>query len=247
MKKNRLSVAGGIAILSSVVLVGGAMALVSSPASAKSGINWQHVWRTEIKPRADKRYYTKTKANAIFARTSALANYYSKTEADARYAFKSDLGNYYTKAQSDAKYAPFPAVIRGTYSILDVATAVGQTFGDNISFGVTLSAAPTAHYIPAGGTVPAGCSGTPAAPNASPGNLCVFEGHTLNTTAVGVYGIDGAAPALGVSNPFGAGVYANSAAAGNVYAWGSWAVRPTALSASKVPASPHRGGGGFIR
>ena len=127
MNKIRMGVTGGLAILCSVVLVAGAAALVSSPASAKSSINWQHVWKTEIKPRADKRYYTKTKANAIFARTSALANYYSKTEADARYALKSDLGNYYTKAQSDAKYAPFPSVIRGTYTAVGVVAAASGT------------------------------------------------------------------------------------------------------------------------
>jgi hypothetical protein len=48
------------------VLVGGVLTTVT-PADASLGINWQAIWKHEIKPRADKRYYTKTRANARYA------------------------------------------------------------------------------------------------------------------------------------------------------------------------------------
>jgi hypothetical protein len=51
--------------------------------------------------------------------------------------------------------------------------------GVALSFPIPLAAAPTAHFIEAGATPPAGCSGSVAAPAASPGNLCVFSTFPL--------------------------------------------------------------------
>jgi hypothetical protein len=245
MKLTRSSIAS-VAVLCTLGLVGGGAALVS-PASASAGVNWGHIFKKQIKPRADKRYYTKKKANARFSVKSALLGYYTKAESDAKYAAtgssytkaESDT-NYYTKAQSDAKYAPFPSVIRGTYSAIGDTSAAGRFIGGSFSFGVTLAAAPTPHYIPLGGAVPAGCLGTPTAPDAAPGNLCIFERQNLNESNPTVFN-----PASGGvgSAAFGAAVYCTSTAAGYVFVYGSWAVRPLGgLSTSRVPATGHVSG-----
>ena len=60
------------------------------------------------------------------------------------------LAGYYTKADSDAKHAPLPGVIRGISMQAVTAAAGGNVAGADISFGFTLSAAPTPHYIPIG-------------------------------------------------------------------------------------------------
>jgi hypothetical protein len=242
MKLTRTSIAS-VAVLCTLGLVGGGAALVS-PASASAGVNWGHIFKKQIKPRADKRYYTKKKANARFAVKSALLGYYTKAESDAKYAA---AGGSYTKAESDAKYAPFPAVIRGTYAILENGNA-GQFLSDTISFGVTLSVAPTVHFINAGAVLPTGCLGTPAAPDAAPGNLCVFEELASNTTSRGIFNPASPSGLLNQASPFGAAVYAQPTATGGIQDFGSWAVRPVALSTSRVaPHSAHHSGAGVAR
>jgi hypothetical protein len=246
MKLTRSSIAS-VAVLCTLGLVGGGAALVS-PASASAGVNWGHIFKKEIKPRADKRYYTKKKANARFAVKSALLGYYTKAESDAKYATPGSvaaaLGGYYTKAQSDAKYAPFPAAIRGTYSAIGYAAVAGAGFSDNITFGVTLSAAPAVHYINQGAAVPAGCLGTAAAPDAAPGNLCVFEALNNNGTTREIFNGTGS---VGSASTFGAGIFATATAAGQMYVYGTWAVRPLALAANRVPTSSAHAGPGLGR
>ena len=70
--------------------------------------------------------------------------------------------------------------MRGTFLVLSTTTSAGRLTAQGIAFPVALSAAPTAHYIPDVGPVPAGCSGTAQAPNAQPGHLCIFEGAQTN-------------------------------------------------------------------
>jgi hypothetical protein len=198
---------GWTAVLCSFVLIGAGAVLVTPAANALSSINWGSVWKHQLQPRADKRYYT--------------------------------------KSQATKKFAPAPKVIRGAFSILAAAGAASDVYSDNINFGVTLSAAPTVHYIAAGAAVPSGCSGTVSKPNAAPGNLCVFEAHTQNVNNRNTYSTTGALPGIGQCTAFGCGVFATATAAGNMYAWGTWAVRPVALSSSKVPASPTARSGTF--
>jgi len=228
------------------VLVGGGFAMVTPAGAAvkeaASAINWKNVWQNEIKPRADKRYFTKKKANARFytkiettsifeskvAHDASLLNYYTKAQSDA---------NYYTKAQSDAKYSPALPLIRGTYDAIGTAGAAGDWVGDNLSFNVTLSAAPTPHYIAIGAAVPAGCSGTAAAPNADPGHLCLFEAQDINVASRFIFSGTGA---TGFASTFGASMYVSSAAAGDVFVYGTWALRPVALA---NPAVASKGAG----
>ncbi|HWG07456.1 MAG TPA: hypothetical protein VN672_00455 [Solirubrobacteraceae bacterium] len=62
---------------------------------------------------------------------------------------------------------------KGVWSF--ILSGKSGTVAAPISFPIPLAAAPTAHYIVAGTTPPAGCSGSVVAPAAAPGNLCVFE------------------------------------------------------------------------
>jgi hypothetical protein len=115
MKRGRTLAAGlvvGALIGTGVAAVTPAGAAVKS---AAAGIDWKQVWRTEIKPRAKKTFYTKRQSNQTYVKktdlpsalapyvTSAslaaqLGGYYTKPQVDAA------LGNYYTKTQSDANY-----------------------------------------------------------------------------------------------------------------------------------------------
>jgi len=207
---SRKTAAAGLAV---AVLIGGGIATVA-PAAADDGAqyaatNWKKIWAT-------------------------LGSYSTKAQSDAAYAAK---GSSYTKAESDAKYALTPGLIRGTYALGGTATAGGQPFADSIGFGVTLSAAPTVHYINSGAVPPAGCSGTVAAPVAAAGHLCVFEALGGNVTTRDIDNANGNHP---LASPFGANVWAYSTAAGSVYVYGSWAVRPIALAA---PAATVAGSG----
>ncbi len=105
--------------------------------------------------------------------------------------------------------------------------AAGGQVGADITFGYTLPVAPTVHYIPAGALPPAGCSGTVEAPDASPGHLCVFERLDDNASSQAIYN---ATVPLELSSRMGALLNATATAAGDVFVYGSWAVRPTAVS-----------------
>lgn len=241
-----------VAVLVGVLVGGGLMAVTPAGAEVSSALatNWKKIWKKEIRPQADKRYYTKKKSDKRYytksdsdAKYQPKGNYalngssYTKAESDAKYA---GAGSSYTKAESDAKYAPTTSVVRGTTIQAVTAAAAGANAGDDISFGVTLSAAPTAHYIPFGAAVPAGCSGTPALPNASPGNLCVFEVAAVNKGTNAVLTPTGAAGATQT----GAVLFGTSAAAGQFVVTTSWAVRPLALApagargATGTPSGP---------
>lgn len=203
-----------IAGLVAGVVIGGGLATVT-PAGA-AAINWKTVWKKEIKPRADKRYYTKTNANQTFTTQAGLS---------------STLGGYYTKAQSDAKYAPAQPLYRGSIMLQGTATAAGVSPGaaTGISFGATFSAAPTPHYIKLGTAVPAGCLGTAAAPNAQPGHLCIFETEAVNVATNRGVCAPGSG-SCGAVDPWGAGVFSYSAAAGQWEILASWAARPLAVT-----------------
>ncbi len=221
----------GIAlILCLAMMLGGAVAL--SPAGASMAENWSKIWKKKIKPKADKRYYTKATSDA-------------KYQAKGSYA---PAGSSYTKAESDGKYAPALPLHRGTY-LGWVPAGVGVTA--DLSFGVTLNAAPVAHYIPTGGIVPNGCSGTSASPNADPGHLCVFETGNVNVASATVYDERGSAGVANVGGVMGAMIITttvNNAAA--TWFRGSWAVRPAGLalitSGSDAKVNGHEGAKGAL-
>jgi hypothetical protein len=114
---------------------------------------------------------------------------------------------------------PSGVTLRGTYMIHSPATA-GMEAATAISFGLRLSAAPTVHFIAAGGPVPAGCSGDISNPGAASGNLCIFD-ETFNGTPSEFNALTGT---TNQATPFGAYVNVVATATGSFRTFGTWAV-----------------------
>lgn len=80
-----------VAVLLGVLVGGGLMAVTPAGAEVSSAVatNWKKIWKKNLKPLADRRYYT-------------------KKQSDAKYQPKGSYetaGSGYTKAETDAKYA----------------------------------------------------------------------------------------------------------------------------------------------
>jgi hypothetical protein len=113
------------------------------------------------------------------------------------------------------------STLRGVFALAAPADAAGDAVEGSIHFN--LSSAPTAHYIQQGSTPPAQCPGSPAAPEAQAGHLCVYEAGSDNAGNRNVFNPVTNADATATAN--GAGLYVF--AAGNtpfVLIRGSWAV-----------------------
>lgn len=222
------------------------MAVTPAGAEVSNAVatNWKKIWNKELKPQADQRYYTKKKSNKRYytksdsdAKYQLKGNYalngssYTKAESDSKYA---GAGSGYTKAESDGKYLPKQALIRGQYDAIGTAGAPGDWVGDNITFGVTLSAAPTVNYLNVGAAPTAACPGTAAAPDAAPGNLCLYERQNINVGSRFIFNAGTGGPGASV---YGASMYVDSAAAGDTFVYGSWAVRPLAIVSAARPGA----------
>lgn len=207
--------AAWVASICLALMLGGAVA-ITTPAGAMAKNSWSKIWKKELRPLADRRYFTKKKSNARFV---------TKGDAGATY-----LG----KADADAKYQPRQTVYRGTFMMGGQGAA--DLMASDISFGVTLTAAPAAHYIPEGGAVPPGCSGSASAPNADPGHLCVFEADASN--AAPGRRVTDMSYVLNTATPAGAYLWGYVDGAGVGFAAGSWAMRPSGALAtgSRVPS-----------
>lgn len=173
--------------------------IAGTPVSAHVA-NWTHNWNTHIKPRADARYYTKAQSNA----------------------------RYYTKAQANARFlpggnAPSGTTIRGVYRVASNAVGAASNLGSSaITFGFTLSSAPTPHFIAQGTSPPAECPGSAATPQAAAGHLCVYEGTDVNAMGqVIVNPITNGGPE---ASPYGAAVHAQPEGDGIWVTGGTWAV-----------------------
>ena len=237
-----------VAVILGVLVGGGLMAVTPAGAEVSNAVatNWKKIWKKNLKPLADKRYYTKAQSDTKYATkaesaASAAAAQAGATSA-ANAATDTKLADYYKKAETDAKYQTKTQLIRGGYMTGGTAAAAGAFLQDAISYGVTLSAAPTVHFIAMGGPLPVGCSGTAAAPDALPGHLCVFEAANLNHGAVTIFQVNGS----GGSSTMGAILIGSSSAAGQSFSAGSWAVRPVALAGARVAPAP-TGSGTFGR
>jgi hypothetical protein len=126
--------------------------------------------------------------------------------------------------------------MRGMWALLAGAHAANVAVGSAVSFPFRLAAPPIAHFIPAGGTVPVGCSGDVLAPEAAPGHLCVFEFFRNNVAQPDVCNM-GACPS---ATRFGFWVNARALGAGEIaHARGSWAVTAAAgQSVAGASATP---------
>ena len=127
---------------------------------------------------------------------------------------------------------PFPAslpsgkTLTGVYTVEFQAAGAASFNANAYSYVFPLGTAPAVNYIPNGGTPPAQCPGTVAAPAAASGNLCVYE-HAASNLAGGGGGFIIADPATNVgssSGKLGFSVQIQSAALGLTYSNGTWAV-----------------------
>jgi hypothetical protein len=118
---------------------------------------------------------------------------------------------------------PSGATLKGTFVVMDTASAENERFGAAISFGIPLASQPTQHFIAAGTSAPGVCPGDATTPLAAPGQLCVYESKHVNidgTLEDPVTGLTGGPTAT----PYGAGVAGYSKGAGIVFDGGTWAV-----------------------
>ena len=243
-----------VALLVGVLIGGGLMAITPAGAQVNQAVSskWKQIWKKQIRPQADKRYYTKKQGDTKYATKAEVSsgyqpkgNYeiagsgyaksetYSKAESDAKYA---GTGSAYTKADSDAKYLAQPKTVRGVFSMRSTAAAAGSLVSNPVMFGVNLAEAPQVHYVADGAVPPTECAGgTSEAPKAQPGHLCVFASDAQNLSSPRI------ANAVGTfytASPFGAYLSGQSAASGDVRWFGSWALGVSTLAAAGASVPP---------
>ena len=115
---------------------------------------------------------------------------------------------------------PFPdalpsgRTIRGAYNMGGTSAAAGGLANTSVSFIYALAAAPTVFLVRQGTAAPTQCPGNATFPQATAGNLCVYETQRLNT----------AGGLVNEVNRSGATIFINSTAAGGFFSFGTWAV-----------------------
>jgi hypothetical protein len=118
--------------------------------------------------------------------------------------------------------APSGVTVRGNYAAGGPASGTSEFFWDSISFGFQFASAPTAHFIKQGATPPAQCPGSATNPQASPGNLCVYESIRIGTYTAEVF--DPSRGENGLANRWGGGVILEKfGGAENISSYGTWA------------------------
>jgi hypothetical protein len=121
--------------------------------------------------------------------------------------------------------ATFPQSTRGTYAVNFNAEIVGDRESESISFGITLPAAPLVHWLADGAAPTAACPGTPANPQAAPGNFCVYTTVILNVNfAASCITNGGTGYGCDAADRYGATLFVSATAAGQAAIAGSWAV-----------------------
>jgi hypothetical protein len=114
---------------------------------------------------------------------------------------------------------PFPGTLpkgitlRGTFNIGGTAAAAGNVVEGDISFGFQFASAPAFHYIKNGSASTPECPGTAAAPEAAPGNLCVYSETASNTPGLNT----------NLTKKFGDTVFVAATATGGFFDLGDWA------------------------
>lgn len=213
-----------VAVLLGVLVGGGLMAV--TPAGAEvtqaAATSWKKIWKKQLRPLADKRYYTKDQSDTAFQPRGSYepaGSGWTKAESDARYA---GAGSSYTRTESDQKYVARRALLTGSWGFGGAVTN-GYAM-DSINYGAVLSAVPTVHFIAVGAVPPPQCPGTSAAPDAAAGHLCVYASSTPSISAPYVF--DQRADSAMVTG--------QATAAG--WAYGTWAVRPLGYAAAGAPA-----------
>jgi hypothetical protein len=97
-----------VAVLLGVLVGGGLMAVTPAGAEVSSAVatNWKKIWKKNLKPLADKRYYSKKQSNARYQPKGSYetaGSGYTKAET-------------YSKAEIDAKLAPLVNAVAASAS-----------------------------------------------------------------------------------------------------------------------------------
>jgi hypothetical protein len=214
--RKRLTYANVMSSLAVFFVVAGGSALAASQLGKES------VGTKQLKKEAVS--LSKIKTAAKNARKGA-------TGATGATGAKGDKGDRGEKGER-GEAGPFPGTlpsgvtIRGDYAIGTHQNTAGEFHADAQSFGFTLASAPTPHFIPKGTTPPAQCPGTALNPQATAGNLCVYEFAEQNQSASipsifnPATGLTGTAGTTG----FAVDVTGGASTVENVLSYGSWAV-----------------------
>ncbi len=115
---------------------------------------------------------------------------------------------------------PSGKTLVGTYAERYQAAGSGEAHLTTISFGFRFSSPPKPHFVPLSTTPPAECPGNGLNPQATPGNLCIYETGGTNRSSPLVSDVNFN---FGVSSSFGANVLMDSTSAGQGGSSGSWA------------------------
>lgn len=142
--------------------------------------------------------------------------------------WRDDWGNNGTlvfNPPSPVAGSPRTLSMRGDYSIVDTAAAVGSLGYASISFPKPLAAglpSGTVHVMQSGAAPTAACPGSITDPVAAPGNLCFYERLRVGVSTVTVLNVITAT--AGSTTPTGATMLAVSSGAGNYGLYGRWVV-----------------------
>jgi hypothetical protein len=117
---------------------------------------------------------------------------------------------------------PSGKTFRGVFGPGGTAADADSVAQETVSFGFFVPAFPTVHYIGLGETPPAECPGTKTQPEVQPGHLCVYASQAGNASTVCVF--NPVTDNCGEASGRGFGVGITSAAAGDFWLQGSWAV-----------------------
>jgi hypothetical protein len=117
---------------------------------------------------------------------------------------------------------PSGKTLRGVFGPGGTGANTDSVAQETVSFGFFVPAFPTVHYIDVGDTPPAECPGTKTQPEAQPGHLCVYASQVGNVSTVCVF--NPVTDSCGQASVRGFGVGITSAAAGDFWLQGSWAV-----------------------
>ncbi len=200
-----------VAVLLGVLVGGGLMAVTPAGAEVSNAVatNWKKIWKKNLKPLADKRYYTKAQSDTKYSTKAETAAGDAASQAAANAATDAKLGGYYKKTETVLEgrvrrevRSPRPSV--DPRRLLRRATRSTSMFGSgSISLRRAPSpSAPATHYIRDRRPAPGRLLGHRRAPDASPGHLCVFETAADNDSAATVDRSTGAhrpADAFGVT------------------------------------------------
>jgi hypothetical protein len=117
---------------------------------------------------------------------------------------------------------PSGKTLTGVYEIDSTSGGTAAIAGGSISFEFPLASAPNSKIILQGESPSAECPGSPAAPQAQPGFLCVYEEGHQHRASLGSFNPETGLAGAGVG---GAGLVLESEAlAGSFYDDGAWAI-----------------------